>query len=122
MIDVEVIDNCRFGILENGGKAHKLLKAVNSAIMLKRLSAEDGELRPLENKELQATTARAGMKVDSHALNTLYFYGLLNKEVQSHWNGHAFEIRIQWEVSAAGMEALRDLKEGADEIFMPLVA
>lgn len=128
MLDVEVINNRRFGVLENGSRAARLIKAVNTALMVKRLSQEDGKWTPLSESDLRAAARQAGVQASKQDINVLETYGLIEPIWKSQWSdsgewnvGHnSVGYDTFYRNTEFGKEVLKRLKEGEEEIFIPL--
>lgn len=124
MLDVEVIGDRRYGVVEPGSRPFKLIKAVNSALVMKRLAAESGEKPKLSVEDLRNAARMAGVACSEHDLKVLEAYRL----IESNYEYGTYDFETGKSVGAGlffsntdlGVETLKQLKAGAEEILIPL--
>ncbi len=124
MLDVEVIDNCRYGVVEADSAAARLIKAVNSTLMMQRLASEDGVIKPLSETTLRTACRQAGVICTKHDLEVLMAYGLIEYKqdfgTYDYSTGRYVGIVDGYLTTALGSDTLKRLKSGEEEIFIPL--
>lgn len=124
MLDVEVIGNRRYGVVEPDSRPFRLIKAVNSALVMKRLAAENGEKPKLSSEDLRNAARQAGVACSEHDLKILEAYRLIESTYEygtfDFETGKSQGAGLYFTNTNLGVETLKQIKEGAEEILIPL--
>jgi hypothetical protein len=114
MYDIEVIDGRNYAIICEDSSAHRFLKAMNSKLLMKKLSSEPGEEIFLTVQEVAPLCK--GFKIES--LNRLISIGLI--EYRHFWQdkrpvNDSF-YKSTYHFTDFGLEIMKDLKEVGGDI------
>lgn len=127
MIDSEIINGELTGVIEPGSRAHVVLKAATSMLMLKKLTSVHQTDLIVSESEFRAFLRDNDQKVSAKELEVLKNYGLLEQTL--YYEGYESRRRreeagiekapyddytLVWKLGEFTSEVLQMLKDGDD--------